>query len=500
MILPQKKQFKLLLTLLAVFLLAKLVVILFLPLTGDEAYLLNLGLSPRIAYYDHPQMHPWLVYLFSFISDSYYWFRIVGTLMVLGAGLAIYQTGKILGFKKENALLAAFVYILGSSNALSVVFINDVTIHIFLAWCIYFFLRFVTTSNNKDALWCGLFAGAAFLVKYLVAVVIVPVFIALIFYLRPQILRFTFWFAIGLLPFVLLNFYTNYTCCWSNIVFNVFNRSNGTNMSNLPSSILTLALVVNPVLIYFFYKGYQALHHSDDLKIPFRVLATILLLPFALLLLLSLKKPLYFAWIIDFGFIIYMLLYALPLKSLYKAGIISFSYSIIIFSILGYLGLNINKLNTVSRYQVAITPQAFCSEWKKQAPDYLRAATYYDESAPLSYHCGKVMNMFMDNYFGRDDDLAINYRALNGKNIAVLLMTDDKLIRRIPDRKIASYFAHAEIRPFKVGKFNYALLLGEKFNYQKYFREFIIPMHQKHYLDPLPAWFPRAKSCPMIQQ
>jgi 4-amino-4-deoxy-L-arabinose transferase-like glycosyltransferase len=487
-----------LLVLLLVFLAWKAYLIFLIPLTGDEAYLINLGLHPRFAYYDHPQMHPWLVYLFSFVSGSYIWFRIVGTLMVLAVGVAIYRSGKLLGFDGEPASLAALVYVLGSSDALSVIFINDVTIHLFLAWSIFFFLRYIKTGHWQDVLACGVLAGAAFLVKYTVAVVVLPYFVAMLIYRRRDLIRFTLWFAAGLLPFVLLNLYSNYTCCWSNIVFNVFNRAGAAHIKNVIESVLTFALVVNPVLIWFFIKGYRALKQSSTLNIRFAILAIVLLLPFVLLLLISIKKSIYFAWVINFGFILHLLLFALPRRPLILATYISFAYSLLIFLGFTYAGLNVQSLNQVSRYQPAIQPQAFCQEWKQAAPGYLRAATYYDEAALLSYHCGKTMNMFMDNYFGRDDDLAVDYKALDGKDIAVLLMVEDKAVKRMPAEKIAGFFASSQIKPFKVGKFNYALLLGKGFDYQKYRQDFILPMYRKHYLNPLPKWFPRAR-CPISE-
>ena len=125
------------------------------PLTGDEAYLINIGLEPRFAYYDHPQLHPWLVYLFSFVSDSYIWFRVVGTAMVLAVGYALYRSGRLLGFEHEPATLVALIYVLGSSNALSVIFINDITILLFLAWSLYFYLRFIKLQTWQDALITG---------------------------------------------------------------------------------------------------------------------------------------------------------------------------------------------------------------------------------------------------------------------------------------------------------------------------------------------------------
>jgi hypothetical protein len=327
---------------------------------------------------------------------------------------------------------------------------------------------------------------------------VLPYFVVILFYQRQQLIRFTLWFAAGLLPFVLLNLYSNYTCCWSNIVFNVFNRAGAAHLSNVVESVLTFALVVNPILIYFFIKGYRALRQSSRLNIRFAILATVVLLPFVLLLLISIKKSIYFAWVINFGFILYLLLFALPRKSLKLATYISFAYSLVIFIGYTYAGINVEKLNQVSRYQPAITPQAFCEQWQKEAPGYLRAATYYDEAAILSYHCGKTMNMFMDNYFGRDDDLAVDYKALDGKDIAVLLMVEDKAVKRYSPKTIASFFRSSELKPFKVGKFNYALLLGKGFDYQKYRKDFILPMYRKHYLNPLPKWFPQAR-CPLAE-
>lgn len=49
----------------------KLLIIFFLPLTGDEAYFIYWAENINIGFYDHPPMIGWLIYLMSFVIDDF---------------------------------------------------------------------------------------------------------------------------------------------------------------------------------------------------------------------------------------------------------------------------------------------------------------------------------------------------------------------------------------------------------------------------------------------
>ncbi len=491
---------KTIVVLLGVFLILRLALLIVFPLTGDEAYLINLGLEPRFAYFDHPQFHPWLVYVLSWVSPSYIWMRIAGSLMVLASGYAIYRSAVLLEVGRRTAMLMAMVYLLGTVNALTLSFVNDVSILFVLSWTTYSFLLYLRQPITRNALLTGLIAGAAFLIKYTTVIIVAPFFVVLLWHYRYLFWRFTLYFTLGFTPLLAINLYANYTHCWANIAFNVFNRGGQFQIQNLVESIPIFLLMLNPILPYYLYKGARTIAKGQvKLALPPHVLLMLILLPLLLFIVVALKKAIYGAWVLDFAFILFLLLLGVSTAGLRRAAVISFAYSMLLLTLIGVMLWKQDTINTVPRYQIVFTPQEFCKAWKSLAPGYIRAGNFYDETSVLSYHCGKTVTMFMDNYFGRDDDFAVDYKQLDGKDIAIVLLDDD-YGRRYRPEKMGEYFASYEIKPFTVGKFNYGLLLGKGFKYAKYYSEFIVPMYQKNYARPLPKWFPRSAACPMIRE
>jgi len=48
----------------------KLIIIFYLPVTGDEAYFFKWARHLDSGYYDHPPMAGWIIYIMNFISDD----------------------------------------------------------------------------------------------------------------------------------------------------------------------------------------------------------------------------------------------------------------------------------------------------------------------------------------------------------------------------------------------------------------------------------------------
>ena len=65
------------------FLSLKLAILFFLPLTGDEAYFISWAQQPALGYYDHPPAIGWTIYLLSFISDHYFFYRLFGYVIAI---------------------------------------------------------------------------------------------------------------------------------------------------------------------------------------------------------------------------------------------------------------------------------------------------------------------------------------------------------------------------------------------------------------------------------
>jgi len=116
-------------------------------------------------------------------------------------------------------------------------------------------------------------------------------------------------------PFVLLNVYWNYTHCWANIMFNVFNRNKKEEFS-VAKVILYLACqayLLTPAVVYYAVKDLKVLKERfieakarlNDTG--FALFAFVFCVPLILFALLSVKKVVGLHWALSFYPFMYLL-------------------------------------------------------------------------------------------------------------------------------------------------------------------------------------------------
>jgi len=206
-------------------LLFKLVIIFLLPLTGDEAYFIKWANHLDIGYYDHPPMVGWLIYLMSFFSDSYIFFRLFSFFTVLVVAYLIYRILLEFELDKEKASFGAMIFVLMPVDILLSLFTNDIPLLLFGTLGVYFFIKSIKSRWLLNSTLAGLFFGLAFLSKYFIVFLIFGLLIYAIRESGTKVFKNILVAFLVFLPFVVQNLYFNYNSCWNNILFNFFART-----------------------------------------------------------------------------------------------------------------------------------------------------------------------------------------------------------------------------------------------------------------------------------
>ncbi|MDQ7042219.1 MAG: glycosyltransferase family 39 protein, partial [Sulfurimonas sp.] len=203
----------------------KLIILALIPLTGDEAYFIKWASHLSSGYYDHPPMVGWLIYLMSFISEDIIFFRLFSFMAAITVAFSIYKIA-LLYIDENKAYLLFLLFLASPVDILMSLFTNDIPLVLFGTLGTQFFLYSLKKEQTiKYAILSGLFLGAAFLSKYFSVFLFFSLFVFAISVYKTRAIK-TLLIAI---PIVLLaiaqNMYFNYNCCWNNIMFNFFART-----------------------------------------------------------------------------------------------------------------------------------------------------------------------------------------------------------------------------------------------------------------------------------
>jgi 4-amino-4-deoxy-L-arabinose transferase and related glycosyltransferases of PMT family len=209
-------------------LIVKLALAFFLPMSGDEAYFIIWARHLDFGYYDHPPMVGWIIYLLRFIGDGELIMRLPAVLFSTLIGMGIYRLLKPLD--ASRAALVAMIFLISPVNIMDVLITTDTPLILFVFLSVYALVRALQRDQLGWYVLSGAAMGLAFLSKYF-AVLLGLAYLAF-FLFTPQ--RKQRWFGFLLLvlaamPFVAVNVYWNYTHCWDNILFNLYNRNQGRN-------------------------------------------------------------------------------------------------------------------------------------------------------------------------------------------------------------------------------------------------------------------------------
>lgn len=466
----------------------KIIIIVFLPLTGDEAYFIKWATHLSIGYYDHPPMIGWVLYLMSFVSDSHIFYRFFSFFTVLIVANVMYKIAILYDVQKDKALLTYMIFLVSPIDILLSLITNDITLLLFGSLGTLYMLYALEKKNwLKYSLLAGLFLGFAFLSKYFAVFLLFSLFLFVIFTYKTKSIKVIFVVVILVLLAVAQNLYFNYNSCWNNILFNFFARTQDSSyqLSTVIGYFGTLLYILTPWGIYFLVKSKKNFKVSKFSNF----LAFILIVMFVIFLVVSLKNKVGLHWFLLFLPYMYLLFSFLDytkLKKLFKYNAIFSAVHIVILLVAIFIPKDI--FSEHKRYSDVIlydSPKSICNEIEQYKEG--KFFTYsYSTSSFLSYYCKKDISMLFNNSkYGRFDDKLVDIRELNTKDIVIM----DK-------RKVDSAYYNGvcesmdvEMRLISGAKFYFAEC--KNFSYEIYKEKYLDKQRQRYY--DIPDWLPQGR-------
>ncbi|MFA5171170.1 MAG: glycosyltransferase family 39 protein [Sulfuriferula sp.] len=471
-------------------LLIKLALAYFLPMSGDEAYFIVWARHLDYGYYDHPPMVGWMLYVMRWFGDSEVLMRLPAVVFSTLMGAGIYRLLK--PWDAERAAWVAAVFLISPINILNVLITTDTPLIFFVFVSVFMLVRAVQQDRLSYYALSGLALGLAFLSKYF-AVLLGVAYLAYVLF-TPGLKRR--WLGLSVLvlaamPAVAVNVYWNYTHCWDNILFNLYNRNEGAQFSfdNVWLYVLTTLYLMTPPLVYYAWKQRgQAVATSAT----WRLYGFAFWLPIAIFALLSLKKTIGLHWVLAFYPFFYLWL-AEKLTTIQWRKTAKFMawfsavHVLIVVAILAAPASWWQHSKVYSGYVFIMHNDDVIAQLSPYERDYLFAVDDYSNAAVITYHANKEFFVFgAGSQHARQDDMNTDFRTMAGRNI----LTIDK---SLPDlTRYTPYFQQVELRTVTVRGAVFYLVLGRGFDYPAYRDGVLAQVRDRYY--QIPDFLPHA-SC-----
>ena len=482
-----------LIALVAVFLI-RLSISIFLPITGDEAYFVLWGKNLDYGYYDHTPFVGWILAALLTVSDATWWLRLPSTLLPIFLSYGIYHILK--QQQSKAAVIVALTFLVAPVNVINILITTDTPLILFSfmsAWC--FYQAVISSSQAKKSynffVLTGLFLGLAFFSKYFAVLLGFTYGLYILLFQRNK-RGFTGLLIILLmaLPFVFINLWWNYNNCWSNILFNLYNRASGESdsLGNLYKYIGSLVYLYSPILIYFLIKNIKE-YRNINRDTHMHLYLWIAIIPLSIFLILLIRKSIGLHWMLSFypfAFIAFS-----PFLNI-KQWNITF-YFMLVLSGLHLLVLALILILPVTtftsdkfviqNYEFGVRPFKFLEKLKYYEKDYTFGMVSYGMASVASYNSNKHFIIFSDgSVHARLDDKITDYKKLSGKNILLLKRSKENL------EKHERYFESSERKVLDVDGVRFELILGQGFKYELYRDEILAAVNKKYY--SIPDWLP----------
>lgn len=469
----------------------KLALAYFLPMSGDEAYFIIWARHLDFGYYDHPPMVGWILYLMRLIGDSELVMRLPAVLLSTLIGMGVYRLLKPLD--ANRAAWVAILFLISPVNILGVLITTDTPLILFAFVSVYALVRALQNNQMFWYLLSGVALGLAFLSKYF-AVLLGLAYLAF-FLFTPQ--RKQRWpgFALLLLatlPFVAVNVYWNYTHCWNNILFNLYNRNEGVSFSykGVLTYFGTMLYLMTPPIVYYWWQQRSVAKPFEGAE--FRLYGFAFWVPMAVFLVLSLKKTIGLHWLLAFYPFFYLLLaQKLPELQLMKAAKFMAGFTaahlLVVVGLLAAPTSMWQHSKSYSSYVFLVHADEVAAQLRPYERDFLMATDGYSNAAIISYHYGKEFFIYGEgSRHARQDDMNTDFRQMAGRNILTIDKSPPEL------KKYAPYFSRVEVRELKVRDAVFYLTLGYNFDYPAYRESVLAKIRDQYYR--MPNFLPRA-SC-----
>lgn len=463
----------------------KIVILILLPLTGDEAYFIKWANHLDFGYYDHPPMVGWIIFIMSFISDSYFFFRLFAVVTTFVTAYVIYKIALLYHIQKHKALLVSFIFLASPIDVALVLITNDVTLLFFSALGTLMFLYSLQKNNLSYAIFAGLFLGAAFLSKYFAVFLMFSLLIFSFYIYGSRAIKSVLIVASIVSLFVFQNLYFNYNSCWNNILFNFFARTEYNNYSidSILRYFLFILYIFTPWGLYYLYK---ANFTKNNL---FWLLISILGLAFFAFLAASLKNKIGLHWFLIFTPFIFLLFTFMDdkyLKKLFRYNaIFSVVHIVILITILNIPTSLLSEHRKYSDIIIYTEPQELCK--KLEIFDDERIFTLgYSSASLLSHYCKReIAVLFNNSKYGRMDDKLLDIRRLNSEDITIFYKNP------IKEEKLKNLCSSFELGSFEISGATFHTATCRNFNYNEYKKEYL--EYQNEHFYNIPKWLPIGK-------
>ncbi len=479
---------KLFLYLLAGTLAIKLILAAALPITGDEAYFVLWGRYPALGYYDHPPMIGWLLTLMLALGNSAFVVRLPAILLSTVIGIIIYRM--LRASDRRRALMVSSLWLLFPLNVVNVLITNDTPLILFSFLSGAAFHAAVRSGRYRFYAAAGIALGLAFLSKYF-AVLLGLSYLIFVAMQRRRAL----WAGMGIvilcaLPFGLINLYWNYTHCWDNILFNLFNRTAGTHLSavHVLTYLATLLYVATPPVLWYLARGRARLSRETAGEPAERLYVYLLAVPLLLFLLLSVKKEIGLHWLLAFlPFLPFVLFRGLDDRQLMRSIRFMAGFAVLHLLVVGAVLVSpLEAWRHAGFYHSMVLGKRTDQILKKLEPQltgFQLATDSYAKSAVLGFHLHRNVMVFgTGSVHGRQDDILTDFRKLSGRNILIFTKT--------PERRddYSRYFESTRITKLDQNGATFYLIFGYNFDYPRYRDTVLTAIRDSYY--HVPAWLP----------
>ncbi|MCK9454063.1 glycosyltransferase family 39 protein [Sulfurimonas sp.] len=469
-------------TLFAIFAL-KILILILLPLTGDEAYFIKWADNLSMGYYDHPPMVGWVIYLMSYISDSHMFFRLFAVITTFVTAFVIYKIALLYKVEKKSAFYAALIFLASPVDILLVLMTNDVALLFFSSLGTLFLLYSLEKKEwLRYALLAGIFLGSAFLSKYFALFLMLSLLIFSLYIYKLKAIKTVLVVTVLASLFIAQNLYFNYNSCWNNILFNFFARTEDSSYSigTVLGYFGLILYILTPWGAYYLLKS--RFQRTQLLKL----LISILSLAFFIFLVVSLKNKIGLHWFlifIPYIFLLFVFLESKKSAKLFKYNaIFTFAHAAIVLIILLLPTSLLKEHKKYSDIIMYTKPQAICNEL--DAFDDERIFTYsYSTASVLSHYCKKEITVLFNNSkYGRFDDKLLDVRTLDKSDITLFNK------REINEKQLQEVCSSYTLNSFKVEGADFFAASCQKFNYENYKMLYLDFQNEKFY--NIPKWLP----------
>lgn len=472
-----------------------------LPLTGDEALFYWWARFLDYGYYDHPPMVAWwIAAVRPLFGDAAWAVRLPATLLPLGVGWAMWWAWSPVS--RERAAWAVLLYWLAPVNWLNALIATDSPLILWAAWSAAAMVRAEQSAEQGRSGWAlhklyalsGLFMGAAFLSKYF-AVLLGVAYVAYFLLFARLHWRGLFVMVLFALPGAVLNLVWNLNHCWTNIMFNVFNRNEDAAASwdTVLSYVGMMAYLISPVLLWVGWRHRRALGQASRRH---ALLACMALVPLLLFGLMSAKKVIGLHWVMGFyPFVFVLIALALPdekamTRTAKGLGVI------LVLHLAASVALAVAGLKPWQhfKYYHRLVEAARSEQMVQQvrAPGVVLASNGYSSAAIFGYAAkAHVPVLGMGSVHARQDDLIVDYSQLEGKTIRVMATREPAIEDYRP------YFDQVRLLTFQQDGATFYAVEGVNFHYAIYKDVVMAEVNRRYY--NFPAWLP-VKGCAFCQR